>query len=208
VTKIAPGGRSLVYSTFLGGNDIGRATGVGIDRVGNAYVVGSTSPRDFPIRNGFQSSFAGSVDAVLTKLNSAGRLVYSTYLGGSDQDYAWNVAVAPDGTSYVAGSTQSNDMPSSDPLQGQAGGTCDNGDDSWPCPDAFLATLSPSGHLSDITTELGGSSADWAYGIAVDGRGNAFLSGMTTSRNFPIKHALQRSWHGWLSGFLAKIASR
>jgi hypothetical protein len=208
VTKIAPGGTRLVYSTYLGGSEIDVATGVASDRAGNAYVVGSTSSRDFPVRNAFQSSLEGTVDAFVTKLSPKGQLVYSTYLGDSDQSYAWNIAVTPDGTSYVAGSTQSGDMPSSNPLQGYAGGTCDNGDDTWPCPDAFLATLSPSGQPSGITTELGGSGADWAYGIAVDGRGNAYLSGMTASANFPVTRALQPHKQGRVAGFLAKIAIR
>ena len=207
VTKIAPGGKRLIYSTYLGGNDIDVATSVAIDRAGNAYVVGSTSSRDFPVRNAFQSSLEGTVDAFVTKLSPAGRLVFSTYLGGSDQDYAWNIAVTPDGTSYVAGSTSSADMPSWNALQGYAGGTC-NGDGSWPCPDAFLATLSPSGQPSGITTELGGSSADWAYGIALDGHGNAYLSGMTASANFPVKRALQPRKQGRVAGFLAKIVIR
>jgi hypothetical protein len=167
-----------------------------------------TSSGDFPVHNAFQSSLAGTVDAFVTTFSPTGRLLRSTYLGGGDQDYAWNVAVSPGGTAYIAGSTQSSDMPAFHPLQGYAGGTCSDGDDSWPCADAFLATLSPAGRLSDVTTALGGSGADWADGVAIGSHGTAYLSGITTSANFPLKRAIQPHMRERMVGFLARIAIR
>jgi hypothetical protein len=208
VAKIAPHGRRLFYSTFVGGHGIDVPARVGVDRAGNAYVVGMTSSGDFPVHNAFQSSLAGTVDAFVTTFSPTGRLLRSTYLGGGDQDYAWNVAVSPGGTAYIAGSTQSSDMPAFHPLQGYAGGTCSDGDDSWPCADAFLATLSPAGRLSDVTTALGGSGADWADGVAIGSHGTAYLSGITTSANFPLKRAIQPHMRERMVGFLARIAIR
>jgi photosystem II stability/assembly factor-like uncharacterized protein len=111
VAKLSADGTSLIYSTYLGGRlsqDFG--TGVGLDPAGNAVVSGVADDIDFPVANALQPFFAGGRDAVLAKFDTAGGLLYSTYLGGSLTDIAYGVAVDADGAAYVAGSEASKDF--------------------------------------------------------------------------------------------------
>ena len=110
MTKFNAAGSALVYSTFLGGIS---PTGIAVDSAGNAYVTGSTSATDFPTKNAFQATAGGGHgDAFVTKLNATGSaLVYSTYLGGSGQDYATGIAVDGSGDAYVTGNTDSTNFP-------------------------------------------------------------------------------------------------
>jgi len=196
VTKINPslaGASSLVYSTYLGGTyrDIGY--GIAVDGSGNAYVTGETGSIDFPTTAGaFQSANRGNTNAFMTKLNAAGSaLVYSTYLGGSRYDYGYGIAVDGSGNAYVAGLTKSTDLPTTaGAFQTTLGGG------SY---DAFVAKINPSqaGAASLVySTYLGGKGNDAAYGIAVDGSGNAYVTGLTTSTNFPTLHPVQAKYGG------------
>jgi uncharacterized protein (TIGR03437 family) len=112
VVKLNPAGNSLVYGTFLGGTDIDTAEGIAIDPAGNAYVTGYTSSTDFPMAGGpFQSALRGGYDAFVAKLNPAGTtLSYSSYMGGTKDEKAWNIAVDSRGTAYVIGTTASSDF--------------------------------------------------------------------------------------------------
>jgi hypothetical protein len=117
VAKLNPAGSALVYSTYLGGSDVNWGNGIAVDSSGNAYVTGSTTSIDFPIANPLQASFGGgNYDAFVAKLNAAGSaLVYSTYLGGSRDDWGFGIAVDSSGNAYVAGITASTDFPSANP---------------------------------------------------------------------------------------------
>jgi hypothetical protein len=99
--------RYVVYSTYLGGSVSDAGTGITVDASGNAYVVGTTTSADFPVTEGaFQTSYGGNGDAFVTELNPTGTsLVYSTYLGGSEGDEGWGIALGSSGNVYVAGST-------------------------------------------------------------------------------------------------------
>jgi hypothetical protein len=128
VTKLDPTGSSFIYSTYLGGSggsEFGFA--VAADSDGNAYVAGTTSSSSFPLHNPAQATFGGGGssfgDAFATKLNPTGSaLVYSTYLGGTNSDYARGIAVAADGTAIIAGSTESPDFPvTADSLASKSG---------------------------------------------------------------------------------------
>jgi Beta-propeller repeat len=154
VTKIAPSGSALVYSTYLYGelDDAGNA--IAVDGAGNAYVVGQTNSLLFPILDAFQSSKRHLDDAFVVKLNpDATRLVYSSYLGGSKFDrspgngYDTGTAIVLDaaGNAYVAGYTQSKDLPTTpDAFQPNlAFGTCDVQDTA--CGDGFVAKISAGG---------------------------------------------------------------
>src|SRR5206468_6916767 len=109
VTKLHPTGSQLVYSTFLGGTAPEFAWGIAVDTSGNAYVTEATDSSDFPTTPGvFQPNLAGSDDAFVTKLNPTGAgLVYSTYLGGSNVEQSFGIAVDASGNAYVTGFTQS-----------------------------------------------------------------------------------------------------
>ncbi len=182
VTKFNAAGSALVYSTFLGG---GFSSGIAVDSAGNAYVTGSTSATDFPTKNPLQATFAGGTtsggaygaDAFVTKLNATGsKLVYSTYLGGSGQDYANGIAVDGAGDAYVTGTSSSTNFPTTPgalqtvlPLGG---------------PQAFVTALNPAGSAPIYSTFLGGPAGTFGNGIAVDGSHNAYVTGASYG-NFP-----------------------
>ncbi len=180
VTKLNSTGSALVYSTYLGGNSGDDAGGIAVDGSGNAYVTGSTASTNFPTTAGaFQTSVGGSFsDAFVTKLNSTGSaVVYSTYLGGGNQDNGLGIAVDGFGNAYVTGLTFSTNFPTTaGAFQTTFGGGM---------TDAFVTKLNCTGSALVYSTYLGGNSTDLAGGIAVDGSGNAYVTGGTGSTNFP-----------------------
>src|SRR5207253_2706350 len=131
--------------------------------------------------NPLQPANAGSFDAFVAKLNPLGSaLVYSTYFGGSGDDFASGIAVDSSGDAYITGYTFSTNFPTMNPLQpANAGGV-----------DAFVAKLNPTGSALVYSTYLGGGGDDHSYGIAVDASGNAYLTGFTSSTNFPTMNPL------------------
>jgi uncharacterized protein (TIGR03437 family) len=160
---------------------------VALDSSTNAYVVGATVSTDFPISSGVaQTSEGGGVDAFVIKFNASGAGVYSTYLGGSGDEYGNAIAVDSAGNAFIAGSTTSSNFPvTSSAFQPKlAGGT-----------DAFAAKLSPSGTLV-FSTYLGGGLNDLAYGIAIDSSGAAYIAGETASTNFPTLNPMQPAFGG------------
>jgi hypothetical protein len=198
VTKVNAAGSALVYSTYLGGSSDEIGYGIAVDATGNAYVTGYTYGGSFPITPGaFQTSLGGYYDAFVTKLNAAGNaLVYSTYLGGGNVDYGYGIAVDAAGSAYVTGSTVSNNFPTT------PGAFRTSYVGSY---DAFVTKLNAAGSALVYSTYLGGSSAvggynagyDYGNGIAVDGTGNAYVTGQTWSNNFPTTPgAFQTSYQG------------
>ena len=197
VAKLNPAGTALLYSIFLGGGSLDKATGIALDSSNNVYLAGYTSSTDFPTTSGaFQVANNGDTDAFLAKLNATGSsLVYSTYLGGSGIDYGRGVAVDASGDAFITGSTQSTDFPTMRPLQvGLDGGS-----------DAFLAEFDPTGASLLYSTYLGGSGADEALAIALDGSGLPYIAGYTFSSNFPTQNALQASLSGSTDAFITEI---
>jgi hypothetical protein len=171
----------LAYSTYLGGNITDVGYGIAVDSAGNAYVTGNTSSTDFPTTPGAFATTKNSVDdAFVTKLNASGTaLVYSTYLGGNGTngtDVGYGIAVDSAGNAYVTGATLSTDLPTTP----GAFETTNNGSD-----DTFVTKLNASGTGLVYSTYLGGNSADFGYGIAVDLAGNAYVTGETNSTDFP-----------------------
>jgi hypothetical protein len=203
VTKLNPTGSALVYSTYLGGNgsDVGRK--IAVDGVGNAYVVGQTLSSNFPTTAGaFQTSFGGGYsDAFVTKLNPTGSaLVYSTYLGGTGEDDGSGISVDADGNAYVAGFTQSADLPTT------AGAFQTNFGGGY--GDAFVAKLDPTGSTLVYSTYLGGTDSDAAGnpGLAVDASGNAYVTSETVSTDFPTTAgAFQATLPGFQNAFVTKL---
>ncbi len=188
VTKLDPTGSALVYSTYLGGSDHDDATGIAVDSARNAYVTGFTYSTNFPTKNPFQRHNAGGADAFVTKLDPTGSaLVYSTYLGGSGFDAATGIAVDSAGNAYVTGGTASTNFPTMNPFQAANAGFFGN---------AFVTELSPTGSALVYSTYLGGSGGDNASGIALDSAGNAYVTGVTKSTNFPTKNPFQGTFGG------------
>ncbi|MFL6350276.1 MAG: SBBP repeat-containing protein [Bryobacteraceae bacterium] len=207
VTKLSAAGDALIYSTYLGGNngecdpnnegctDVG--SGIAVDSHGSAYIAGSTVSPDFPTKNAFQDhlGFQDQLTAVIpsafvTKLCPAGNaLVYSTYLAGSGGEQANGIAVDPRGQAYVTGSTRSTDFPTKNAFQNALGSSFGN---------AFITKFDADGGALVYSTYLGGSGGDFpngdsGQGIAVNARGEAYVTGTTHSTNFPIKNAFQNS---------------
>ncbi|HEU4594438.1 MAG TPA: FG-GAP-like repeat-containing protein [Pyrinomonadaceae bacterium] len=190
VLKLNPEGSALLYSTYLGGTDAGFEAGFGIavNRAGQAFVAGQTSaPADFPTAAPFQAANAGSFDGFVSKLNAAGSaLLYSTYLGGSDFDRTFAVAVDLSGNAYVVGQTRSNNFPTASPLDATLQGT----------DDGFVTKFNAAGSALLYSTYVGGSAIDATSVVKVDAAGNAYVNGDTTSNDFPVQNALQPTFGG------------
>jgi hypothetical protein len=198
VTKLSASGNELVYSTFLGGSGGEEGIGIAVDSSGNAYVAGSTSSTNFPTLNPIQASYAGGGDVYVAKLNASGNaLVYSTFLGGSSWDDGHGIAVDSSGNAYVTGLTYSTNFPMLNPLQASNGGL----------DDVFVTKLNASGSALVYSTYLGGSHQDAGIGgIAVDSSGNAYVTGMTISTNFPTANPFQASrGGGTYDAFVTKL---
>jgi hypothetical protein len=197
VAKLNPTGSALVYSTYLGGSGQDNGTGIAVDSAGNAYVTGYTSSTNFPTMNPLQPTYGGHGDAFVSKIDPSGSaLGYSTYLGGSGDDYGYGIAVDGGGNAYVTGYTSSTNFPTMNPLQPTYGG----GE-----YDAFVVKINPSGSALVYSTYLGGTEAEVGYGIAVDSGGNAYVTGATDSTDFPTMNPLQPANAGSLDAFVAKI---
>ena len=202
MTKINPAGSALVYSTYLGGNSEDRGFGIAVDSAGNAYIAGYTASTNFPTTPGaFQSNLAGSGNVFVTKMNPYGSaLVYSTYLGGSGTDSGYRIAVDSAGNAYLNGTTNSTNFPMMTPLQATYGGGI---------YDTFVSKLNPTGSALVYSTYLGGSGTDYGQGIAIDTAGNAYVTGQTTSTNFPVTTGAFQTINGegaW-KAFVSKIPS-
>jgi YVTN family beta-propeller protein len=180
VAKFNPTGTALEYATYLGGTSSEFPYDLAVDEAGQAYVAGVTHSSDFPVTPGaYDPTLAGSSDVFVVKLNPTGTaLEYATYLGSSDRDDGYSLAIDGAGSAYVTGMTLGTDFPTTpDAFQSAAGGGAN---------DAFAAKLDPNGSTLVYGTYLGGSSTDQAWGIAVDAEGNAYLTGKTESSDFPV----------------------
>ncbi|HBB89244.1 MAG TPA: hypothetical protein DC047_16695, partial [Blastocatellia bacterium] len=189
---------NFVYSTFLGGNSGEFAYAIAV-RDGNAFVVGQTGSTDFPTVNAFKSVLSqNDADAFVAKLNSSGTaLDFSTYLGGSSSDKALGVAVDAPGNIYVTGSTASLNFPVlAAPQNFFFGGGLD----------AFVTEFNPSGSQLIYSTFLGGTASDQANAIAVGAAGDTYITGVTSSFDFPTVNAFQSVRRG-NDAFFAKIGA-
>jgi len=218
VTKFSADGRTLVYSTFLHAgatlnaaaasrlsakssssaapND-DRGQGIAVDPSGSAYVTGQTVSPGFSTKNAYQSNFAGNRDAFVTKLNPGGTaLAYSTYLGGTGQDYGYAIALDSSGSAYVTGQTDSGDFPAKNAYQPNNGGGLN----------AFVTKLSPDATSLAYSTYLGANSV--GRGIAVDSSDDAYVTGSVGGSNIPTKDVAQATYGGGGSDvFVTKLST-
>jgi hypothetical protein len=202
ISKLDPAGSALVYSTYLGGSAADEAVAVALDSAGNLYIGGATNSLDFPTMAPLQPanlvSVNGNTDqtAFFAKIDSAGTaLVYSSYLGGSESSVIQAIAVDETGAAYLAGGTEASDFPVLNPFQSTnkitLGGTT-----------GFLTKVDPSGGVLIYSTYLGGSGGgeglegDQVTGISLDAMGEAYVTGYTTSVDFPTKNPVQATNNG------------
>ena len=211
VTKLKPAGggaSDLQFSTYLGGstNDFASAVAVATGSSPSVYVTGSASSVSFTTTAGvIQPAYGGgSSDAFVTVINSTGSApaVYSTFLGGSDTDTGFGIAVDSSGNAYVTGQTASGTTSTKPfPLKSPAlqskfgGGTFD----------AFVTELNPTGTILVYSTYLGGSGADISTSIALDGLNNAYVTGQTASSDFPTVIPTQLNPGGGNDAFVSEI---
>ena len=181
VTKVNAAGSALTYSTYLGDSGFEMAWGIAVDSLGNAYLVGETNSTNFPTSNPLQPHNGGGSDAFVSKLNATGSaLTYSTYLGGSGEEFGQGIAVDSSGNAAVTGYTDSTDFPMVNALQSTY---AEGGDD------IFIAKVNAVGSALVYSTYLGGSGDDTSNGIAMDASGNAYVTGKTTSTSNPAQPA-------------------
>ncbi|MFL6276546.1 MAG: SBBP repeat-containing protein [Blastocatellia bacterium] len=194
VARLDASGAALTYATYLGGGDDDWCSAIAVDAAGHAYVTGPTRANDFPTASPLQS-YGGNTDAFVAKLNAAGTaLLYSTYLGGSGYETGAGVAVDVAGNAFVTGYTYSADFLATDPGRVYS--------------DAYVIGLNPAGSAIIYSTSLGGAwGEEAAEGIAVDPAGNVYVTGYTTSIDFPVTPgALQTTLRDYPDAFVTKIA--
>lgn len=185
LAKIDAAGSSLVYSSYLGGSADEQGTGIGIDASGDAMVSGQTGSSDFPTLSALQGSYAGGEDSYVTKVDASGSLLYSTYLGGSGNELGFALTADSAGNAYPAGVTCSTDFPLEASIQSLTGGCF-----------AYVSKLNPSGSAFVYSTALGGTGFQFALAVAVGQNGNAYITGQTSSADFPTAQAFQPAYGG------------
>jgi hypothetical protein len=196
----------LEYSTYLGGNGQEEGFRIAVDSQGNAYITGYTSSANFPLTAGAYDTTINNVDVFVVKMNSTGTgIVFSTALGGSNDEEGHGIAVDGSGNVYVTGWTNSTDFPVT---PGAFDTTYNAGAADW-YHDAFVTKLNSSGTALLYSTYLGGKYNDSAYaGIVVDSNKNAYVAGYTSSSNFPTTSgAFRTSLSGHGDAFITKLNS-
>jgi len=203
VAKVNASGTSLVYCGYIGGSDYDSGNGIAVDGSGNAYVTGYTESTQttFPAIGGPDLTYNGYDDAFVAKVNASGTaLVYCGYIGGLGSDYGYGMAVDGSGNTYVIGSTYS--MEATFPDIGGPDLTYNGYDD------AFVAKVNASGTALVYCGYIGGSGDEEGRGIAVDGSGNAYITGFTTSTQatLPVIGGPDLTYNGGLEdAFVAKV---
>jgi len=199
VTKLNPTGTALIYSTYLGGNFLDYSSSIAVDSADDAYVVGYTTSSTFPATAGAyqikNNAEIGWASVFVTKLNTTGTaLLYSTYLGGTGYG-ARGAGIAVDGfgDAYVTGNALTIDFPTTNgafqTLNKAAAAV--NANPTAYSGNVFVTKLNPTGAALVYSTFVGGSTDDYGLGIALDGSGDAYVTGSTDSSDFPVVNAYQ-----------------
>jgi len=189
VLKLSQAGDNLVFSTYLGSQGQDFAYAIDLDSKGNVYVAGGTTSKQFPVTTGaYQEALKGECDAFLSKFDANGKLTFSTLLGGSGGEKGFALAVDNAENAYITGWTKSQDFP----ITSAAIGKKLNGS-----MDIFLTKLKTSPKESPtFSTYIGGSSSQYPNAIDIDQQGNTYITGETSSNDFPTKKAISTKFGG------------
>jgi RHS repeat-associated protein len=197
VTKLNSQLSALVYSTYLGGSGSGGdgVNGLIVDQNLHVFVAGTTKSTDFPTTTGaYKTTFSGTSDAFVTEFTSAGNsLIYSTYLGGSRDQGGTDLAIDRTGAVEVTGYTNSTDFPALNPIGSNGGGYT-----------AFVTRFNPAGSGLLFSSAWGGSGGDQANATTLDDLGNIYITGYTSSSDFPTAYPYQAALAG-SNAFVTKI---
>jgi Leucine-rich repeat (LRR) protein len=178
IARFSTDGSTLLYSTYLGGNEYDSLRGIAINSSGEIYVAGDSCSNNFPLANALQTTQTEG-DAIVAKLSPSGSsLMFSTYLGGSDMDLAYGLAIDSGGAVYVGGTTRSPDFPTVNAFQSTLAGSGEE-------HDGFVSKISSNGSSLVYSTYLGGSGFEELFAIAVDGSGAAYVGGFSGSSDYP-----------------------
>jgi uncharacterized protein (TIGR03437 family) len=188
----------LLISTFFGGSIYGVGNAIAVDSSGNIVIAGEVSTPTFTTKNALQPTLAGPTNGFIAKFAADMTLSYATFLGGTGYATIKGLALDSVGSAYVTGSTASSDFPVKSPVQGLSGA----GSSGF---HTFISRISPSGNSLLYSTILGGSSNDFGSGIALDGKGSAYVIGTTASPDFPIMNAVQTKFGGVRDAFIARL---
>ena len=223
VSKWSADGKQMLYSTYLGGGYFDFATAIAVDSQGNAYVTGYTYSQDFPITQGsLQKKNPGTINAFLAKIGPQGdKLIFSTYLGGSNKDLASAISIDNAGNTYLTGYAESSDFPiTAGATQARLQQNCPTIQlpvlnpavrifgQRFNTGDAFVTKINADATQLVYSTFLGGTCGEQGLGITADSSGNAIVVGVTNSSDFPVTAGALQSLGGSTSvtGFLAKLA--
>jgi len=195
----------MEFSTFLGGTgdehtDVSYSFGsTVIDSKGNIIVVGQTTSTDFPVKDAFQENFSEYNDGTLSKFYPNGSLIFSTYLGGSEQEYITDVAVDSEDNIIVAGITGSADFPVMNAFKSNSTDVSSGG------VDGFITKFSEDGQSLLFSTFFGGTGNDWLYTMNIDSNDRIAISGTTDSTDFPLLNPHQDTNTGGREVFVTLI---
>jgi len=218
VAKFSPDGQTLLAATYLAGSGLDMATDIAVGADGRVYVLGTTDSTDFPMVNAIQSTLQQDwpydSDAVLAVLeNDLSALDYATYLGGEGNDTGESLAVDSTGAVYITGLTNAPDFPvTTGAYDTDCGisGTCvgTSYGYSYIYDDAYVVKISSNGSSIVYGTYIGGEWSDAGYAIAIDGSGDAYIAGITSSEDFPVVSAPQTTLNGYSDdAFVAHLSA-
>jgi hypothetical protein len=188
IAHLSADGSELLWATLIGGSGQDIAWDIAVDGDGRVYVTGITRSSDFPTTlDAFTRTREGGSDAFVICLSAdGGSLVYSTLLGGEDDDQGYAIEVLDDGRAVVAGNTGSMLFPTTNGAYDRAIGGVE---------DVFVARLSSDGKRLEAATYLGGSYTELEPSLALDGSGGVWIAGSTTSQDFPTTAGLPNDWN-------------
>ncbi len=185
ILKLSHNCSNILFSTFLGGSEGDGGYNIALDFESNIIITGYTLSDNFPLKNALQDEILGDQrDIYITKFNSTGQIMFSTYLGGSSYEDSFGLTVNTSGNIIISGRTASDDYPTVKGLQNNyAGGV-----------DAIISNISPDGQTLEYSTFLGGNGWDTLHQVAVNSSNSLYACGI--GNGFPTEKALQKDVAG------------